>query len=323
MKNNYSRVLGAIAEQPWAIHQPMLETICEVVSARASGVKLSKDEIQARLGVSAARPVKQVVGTVAVIPVVGVLAQKMNMFTEISGGTSYQQLTAQYREFRDDPQVKAIVFEHDSPGGSVLGLQELAEEILESRDAKRTIAVVNSECYSASLYLAAACHEIVVTPSGLIGSIGTIVVHGDYSKMNEMVGFKPTYITSSKYKAEANPDTPLGDEALAHLKAMVDTYGEQFEKFVAKGRNVSVSRVREEFGQGRILMAKDAVRVGLADRVATMDDVIAKLVGKKSTGARADAEDVPTVTASDPEPAIDDQALADSADAAVRIAERF
>lgn len=329
MAREYSRILRAITEQPWAIRQSMMDTICEVVMARANGAQLTKDEIQARLGISAARPVKQIVGTVAVLPVTGVLSQKMNMFTEISGGTSYQQLTMQFREFRDDPQVKAIVFEHDSPGGDVTGLEELAEEIFEARGSKRMIAAVNPFCASASLYLAVACDEVVVTPSGMIGSIGTIIVHGDYSKMNEALGFKPTYITSSKYKAEANEDEPLGDEAYAMLKAMADDYGARFEKFVARGRGVDVSVVREQFGQGRMLMAKQAVKVGLADRIATFDQVIAKLVGRApSAGAKAEGDAAPTVRAeAEALPAgeaVDPQIQADIdyAAAAVAIAER-
>lgn len=297
MADKYSRILRAITEQPWAIRRATLDTICEVVSARAAGAKLSRAEIQAKVGAAAARPTKQVVNTVAVLPVCGVLAQKMNMFAEISGGTSYQQLRDSFREFRDDPQVKAIVFEFDSPGGEVFGLQELAEEIFEARDVKRMVAVVNPFCASAALYLAAACHEIVVTPSGQVGSIGCIVVHSDYSKQNEMIGFAPTYITSSPYKAEANEDAPLSDEARTSLQAMVDEYGQQFEKFVAKGRNVPLSKVRSDFGGGRMLMAKDAVKVGLADRVSTLDDVLAKLIGRKSAAA-ARAEDMaPTVRA--------------------------
>lgn len=288
MAKEYSRVLRAITEQPWAIRRSMLDTICEVVSARAAGVELTKDEIQAQLKTEAGRPTQQIIGTVGVIPVCGVLAQKMNLFLDISGGTSYQQLIKQFRDFRDDPQVKAIVFEHDSPGGEVYGLVEVAEEIFAARDTKRLIAVVNPLSASASYFLACACHEIIVTPSGQIGCIGTIMCHTDYSAQNEKLGINPTYIVSSQYKAEGNSDNPLDDEALAHLQSQVDAYGDQFEKFVAKGRGVPVSKVKSDFGQGRVLMAKDAVKVGMADRVQTFDDTIAKLIGRKSAaGARA------------------------------------
>jgi capsid assembly protease len=290
MAKEYSRVLRAITEQPWAIRRSTLDTMCAVVSARVSGVELTKDEIQARLKTeAAARPTQQIIGTVGVIPVFGVLAQKMNLFLDISGGTSYQQLLKQFRDFRDDPQVKAIVFEHDSPGGEVFGCIEAAEEIFAARDTKRLIAVVNPMSCSASLFLACACSEIVVTPSGEIGCIGTIMCHTDYSKQNEMIGIDPTYIVSSPYKAEGNPDEPLGDEALAYLQSTVDAYGDQFEKFVAKGRAVPVSKVKSDFGQGRVLLARDAVKVGLADRIATMDETIAKLVGRRGAMAAAAA----------------------------------
>lgn len=301
MAKEYSRVLRAITEQPWAIRRSTLDTMCAVVSARVSGVELTKDEIQARLNTeAAARPTQQIIGTVGVIPVFGVLAQKMNLFLDISGGTSYQQLIKQFREFRDDPQVKAIVFEHDSPGGEVFGLIEAAEEIFAARDTKRLIAVVNPLSCSASLFLACACSEIVVTPSGELGCIGTIMCHTDYSKQNEMIGIDPTYIVSSQYKAEGNPDEPLGDDALAYLQSQVDAYGDQFEKFVAKGRAVPVAKVKSDFGQGRVLLARDAVKVGLADRIATMDETIAKLVGRRSTATAAAAAPAERVAAGKP-----------------------
>lgn len=285
MAKEYSRVLRAITDRPWAIRRSAMDTICAVVTARAAGVELSKDEIQARLNTEAARPTQQIIGTVGVIPVYGVLAQKMNMFLDISGGTSYQQILKQFRDFRDDPTVKVIVFEHDSPGGEVAGLVEAADEIFAGRSAKRLIAVVNPCCASASYFLAAACHEIVITPSGEAGCIGTIMCHTNYSKQNEMIGVDPTYIVSSQFKAEGNPDQPLGDEALAHYQSVVDAYGDQFEKFVAKGRGVPVSKVKSDFGQGRMLLAKDAVKAGVCDRIATMDETIAKLVGRRSSAA--------------------------------------
>jgi signal peptide peptidase SppA len=305
MAKEYSRVLRAITERPWNIRRSTLDTMCAIVAARISGVELTKDEIQARLKTeAAARPTQQIIGTVGVIPVFGVLAQKMNMFLDISGGTSYQQLIKQFREFRDDPQVKAIVFEHDSPGGEVFGLVEAAEEIFAARDTKRLIAVVNPLCCSASLFLACACSEIVITPSGEVGCIGTIMCHTDYSKQNEMIGIDPTYIVSSPYKAEGNPDEPLGDDALAYLQSQVDSYGDQFEKFVAKGRNVPVSKVKSDFGQGRVLMARDALKAGLVDRIATMDETIAKLVGRRSAvaGAAAATSPVTSITAGKAKP---------------------
>lgn len=291
MAKEYSRILHALTQKPWNIRQSTLEMMCEVVLARASGVQLTKDEIQAQLGTQAARPTQQIIGTVGVIPVFGILAQRMDMFLDISGGTSYHQIIKQFREFRDDPQVKAIVFQHASPGGEVFGLIEAAEEIFAARDTKRLIAVVDPLSASASYFLACACPEIVVTPSGEAGCIGTIWCHRSYEKQNEMIGVKPTYLVSSPYKAEGNEDQDLGDEATAYIQTQIDAYGDQFEKFVAKTRRTTVAKVKSDFGGGRMLLAKDAVKAGMADRVASFDETIAKLVGRKGavavSGARA------------------------------------
>jgi signal peptide peptidase SppA len=301
MAEKYSRILRAITEQPWAIRQATLDTMCAVVAARAAGVKLSQHEIRARIGAAQSKRSRSTVGVgasaVGVVPIYGVLAQKANMFTEISGGTSYQMILKDFRDFRDDPNVKAIVFDIDSPGGEVFGLEETAEEIYAARGTKPLIAVCNPMTASAALYLACACEEIVVTPSGAIGSIGTIVMHVDYSKQNDMIGVAPTYITSSEFKAEGNPDEPLSDEAVTELQTMVNAYGDKFEAFVAKGRKVSVSKVRSDFGRGRMLLAADALKVGLADTIETYDQTVARALGPGvRTGARAALRDGDTVT---------------------------
>jgi ClpP class serine protease len=53
--------------------------------------------------------------------------------------------------------------------------------------------------------------------------------------------------------------------------------GDQFVKAVARGRRVTESKVREDFGQGRIFDARRAVGVGMCDRIATLDQVLAEL----------------------------------------------
>ena len=108
---------------------------------------------------------------------------------------------------------------------------------------------------SAAYWIASACDELVVTPSGSVGSIGVLAVHTDRSAANEEEGIKPTYVAYGKYKAEFNPDNPLSDEALAELQSQVDEAGETFVKAVAKQRGCSQTKVREEFGQGRMCRA--------------------------------------------------------------------
>ncbi len=219
----------------------------------------------------------QLVGRVAVVPVMGVIAQRMGMLSAFSGGVSTEQLGATIDSLVADTGVKSIVLNIESPGGSVYGVPELADRMLAARDRKKIVAVANSYAASAAYWLASVSSEIVVTPSGSVGSVGVIAAHQDTSKADEAAGYKTTLVTAGKYKAETDPSVPLSAEARDNLQAAVDAYYSMFVKSIAKGRGVSASKVDADFGQGRMLLAREAVAAGMADRVATLQQTLVRL----------------------------------------------
>lgn len=301
----YERVLAEIYRKPWAILPEKFETICEIAKLRASGEKLSEQEIRARLAPhlkAAARSDPGTYGAVALIGIYGVISHRMNLMSQISGGTSIEKLTAQFRGAMADPTVKAVVFDVDSPGGSVEGVPELADEILKSRGKKKTVAVANSMAASAAYYLASAADELVVIPSGQVGSIGVFSAHEDISAMLEKEGVKISLISAGKYKTDGNPYEPLSDGARADLQQKVDAVYEMFVKAVAKGRGVSQASVREGFGQGRLVMAADALKQKMVDGVATLDATFARLGGAPPQKRMAAASAAPQLSAGDGNP---------------------
>ena len=228
---------------------------------------------------NAAQAVKRGAGApqqaIAVLPVHGPISQHEDLFTMLFGGVSTEWLGAQMQALAADPRVGAIVLDVDSPGGIVYGVEELAEQIRALRGSKPIISVANSVAASAAYYIAAQADQVVVTPSGEVGSIGVFVLHGDMSGMLAQMGVKATFIQFGENKTLGNPFEPLSERAKAELQAKVDLYGRQFVRDVALGRNVSEKRVMEDFGQGLMFGAQDAVRLGLADRVGTLGDVLA------------------------------------------------
>ncbi len=273
----YPLIISAVRDEPWAILESKFAAIRELLTLRASGKRFTIEEIQASIGAAPIRPKPRASGSVAVIPVFGVIHQRMNLMSQMSGGTSTEQLTAQIREAVNDPNVGNIVLDIDSPGGGVRGVPELADEILKARSQKPIVAVVNSLAASAAYWIAASASEIVVTPSGEVGSIGVFQAHEDLSGAMEKAGVKVTIIKAGKFKAEGNPFEPLTDEAREAIQARADEAFGMFVSSVAKGREVSVSDVRNGFGQGRVVGAKEAVSLGMADRIATLDATLARL----------------------------------------------
>lgn len=298
----YQRIWRYVAETPWAITAEKMADLLSVLTFRASGGEFTPDEIRAQISAERAQTsATSTQGTsVAVIPLRGVIAHRMDALEESSGGMSVERFGKMFRAALADPAVGTILIDVDSPGGTVPGVQEMASEMLAARGQKRVVAIANSLMASAAYWLAAAADEIVSIPTGAIGSIGVFSVHEDLSERAKQLGIAITLISAGKYKTEGNPFEPLSEDAKAHIQGRVDEAYEQFVKAVAKGRGVTPAAVRGGYGEGRVLGAKDALAAGLIDRIATYDETVSRLVGRRSTvGTRADADVMPIVADAD------------------------
>jgi signal peptide peptidase SppA len=295
-----ARVWMAAAREVWAMERSHLERVAAVLQAHARGVAtpgLTAEDL-ARVEARAARSDgyrAESRGDVAVIPVYGAITHRANILSEFSGGTSCEQLTKAVRRAAADPDVASIVLDVDSPGGTVSGLLEAADAVYEARQQKPIVAVANAMAASAAYWLATQASELVVTPSGTVGSVGVYVMHVDQSAYLAKEGVAVTFIHAGEHKVEGNSYEPLGDEARAEWQRLVDARYQEFVGAVARGRGVSRERVESDYGQGRMLLAGDAARVGMVDRVATLEQVIDELAAgatpkKPSRSARAEHE---------------------------------
>ena len=276
------RILTEIQKKPWAIIPAFLAGVMAFLSIDSEDAVVT-DKIAARSRGAAG----QQMGSVAVIPVRGVIGKRADIWMELFGGTSIEGLTQSFRQAMANPGVKAIVLDVDSPGGTVDGVPELAAEMLAARGQKKVTAVANGMAASAAYWLASSAQELVVTPSGSVGSIGVFAAHEDFSGMLEAAGIKVSLISAGKYKTEGNPYEPLSAEARADMQAQVDAFYGMFVKAVAAGRKTTQTNVREGFGQGRMVLANEAVKAGMADRTATLDAVISEMAGPGATRVAA------------------------------------
>ena len=218
-------------------------------------------------------------GGIAVLPLYGVVTQRGNMVEDVSGpgSVSIQQFASALRQALADDTVSQILIDIDSPGGSVYGVAELADEIISARSQKPVVAVANSLAASAAYWIGCAASELYVTPGGEVGSIGVWQAHFDYSQALAAEGVAPTLISAGKYKVEGNPYAPLDAEAQGFMQSRVDDYYAAFTKGVARGRGVPIAQVRDGMGQGRVLGADAALAQNMVDGVATLDEVVRKM----------------------------------------------
>jgi HK97 family phage major capsid protein len=275
-------VRRAVEATQWAIQREKLLAMMEILEVHAAGGSFSAEEIRARSGDR--KPVTKSGGAIAVLPLYGVISQRMNLMAEYSGGTSTERFSDDFDAAMADPNVSAIVIDCDSPGGNVSGTPELARRIYDSRGkGKQIVAVANTLMASAAYWICAAADEVVVTPSGEVGSIGVYCIHLDESGLNEQLGLKYTLISAGEHKTEGNPFEPLSPEAFDYAQGQISDINAMFVGDVAKFRGTDVKTVNANFGQGRTFLAKKAVAAGLADKVATLQATLTRL-GAKSVG---------------------------------------
>jgi signal peptide peptidase SppA len=291
-RRDRSYVLHAFMESPWAILPRQLIILQEIVVRHVSGEKLEAEEIEARVH-GARRPVadnNRQAQAVAVLPLFGTIFPRANLMTEMSGATSAEIFSAQFSELLNDPNVSAIVIDVDSPGGHVDGIQEVSQKIFEARSQKPIVAVANHLMASAAYWIGTAAEELVASPSSEVGSVGVFAVHQDISRALDQEGIKVQLISAGKYKVEGNPYEALGEEARSAIQARVSDYYDSFVESVARNRGVKVAAVRSGFGEGRVVGARQAVELGMADRVGTLEETIERLLSRTLPSAARQAD---------------------------------
>lgn len=227
---------------------------------------------------------------VALIPVIGSLVNRGAWIGTKSGLTSYEGLAKQISDAAADPKVKGIILDLDSPGGEATGMFGVAAKVREAAAQKQVVAVVNDMAASAAYGIASQATEIVVSPTSIVGSIGVVLTHLDRSGELATKGIKPTLIFAGRHKVDGNPFGPLSDAVRADLQAEVLKFYDQFVGLVAQGRGAKMDEQSARATEARTYLGEEAVRMGLADRVASLDEVLA---GLSSRGAKAAPNSTP------------------------------
>lgn len=273
----YDLILRAAYGTPWAITPEKGQVIAGILRRIEAGESAPAEALADAIAAKKAKPARRSAAAVALVPIYGTLMQRADLFDQMSGAASTDAIGMQIDELAANPRVETVVFDIDSPGGSVYGVEELGLKIAGLKGAgKRSIAVANSLAASAAYWLASQAQELVVTPNGEVGSIGVYMMHQDVSEAMRTAGVATTFLSAGKRKTAGHPYGPLDDTARAELQAGVDDYYDKFVRAVARGRKTTLSAVRDGFGEGGMVRAEQAVKEGMADRVDTLDGVLKK-----------------------------------------------
>jgi protease-4 len=201
---------------------------------------------------------------VAVIPLYGTISgsQSTGIFAEqIATPENFKELL---KKSERDGSIKAVVIDINSPGGSVVASDEIAQALKEFQ--KPTVAWVGEMGASGAYYIASACDYIVADQASVVGSIGVISIFPEYSRLLEKIGVNMTVIKGGEFKDFSTGFRPLTDEEEAMMEDMVEEIYDQFLTVVADNRNLSKTYVRS-VAEGKIYTGKKAKELGLVDEV--------------------------------------------------------
>ncbi|HDI3020231.1 MULTISPECIES: S49 family peptidase [Cronobacter] len=224
------------------------------------------------------RPVKsyQVKNGVAILPVSGTLVHKLVTLRPFSGMTGYDGLTARLQQAVNDPEVRGILLDIDSPGGQAAGAFDCADMIYRLREQKPVWALCNDMACSAAMLLASACTRRLITQTAKIGSIGVMMAHTSYEKQLAQEGVDITLIYSGHHKVDGNSIHALPAGVRDDFQRRIDEARQMFVDKVALYTGLSAEDVMKT--EAAVYDGLAGIDIGLADQLINAADAVDVMV---------------------------------------------
>jgi capsid assembly protease len=274
-----SRVLG----RPLMLTAEKAQTIYDVLQARVlpDGIGLNERLPTPEASRFTGRPVNAGLNItdsgIAILPLIGSFVGKGAYVGASSGLISYEGTAALLETVARDSSVKGILLDIDSPGGEATsGAFEIPKLIRKIRETKPVIAVADDLMASAAYAIGSAATEVWANPQSIVGSVGVVLLHLDYSRALANEGITPTFFTAGKRKVDGNRFEPLSAEAEGLLQALVDESMAVFVATVAANRpGLSAEAIRAT--EAGIYRGQAALDIGFADSLGTFAEALAAL----------------------------------------------
>lgn len=221
----------------------------------------------------------QIIDGAAIINVAGIIFPKANIFTLFGFGVAIDSLAEQLTEAEKNPAVKKIIFNFDSPGGNISGINEFSNQI--SAANKKTTAYVSGTAASAAYWLAAACNEIVTDATAVLGSIGVVAA------MRSPGGDVIEIVSTNASDKRPDPTTDWGKST---IRATLNELEAVFHQSVSMHRPALTIEAMKSL-RGGVRVGANAVSIHLADRVGSQQGVVYGLSGASASTATASVND--------------------------------
>jgi protease-4 len=183
------------------------------------------------------------------------------------------ELAKAFRKAADDPEIEAIVFRLNSPGGSPLGSDHVWHAAMVAAEKKPVVASFSDVAASGGYYMAAAADLIVAEPTTLTGSIGVVLIRPNISDLLERYDIGTETIGRGRYSSITDISRPMNEAELALIREQMASTYRLFLDRVAVGRGMTVEEV-DALGGGRVWTGRQALDRGLVDRLGGLDDAV-------------------------------------------------
>lgn len=229
-------------------------------------------QVISRIDPRTERAIANAPGFIAIIPMRGVIVPREDRYSQMFGEVGSEDTVRRIQAAVSDKQVKAVVLDVDSPGGSVSGLQEAVAAIQAIDTNKPIIAHADYTMASAAYHIACGCDEIVGCPSAQIGAVGVLSSFFDYTENLAQNGVKATPFAKPDDKADGWGLWPNSDKFEPRMKqAVADAY-DVFASTVSAARGVDKAAILADWAG--MYAAPRAKALGMIDKIRPMADTL-------------------------------------------------
>jgi len=273
----YPRIAARIHQEPWLILPAKFEELSQAFSNAVSQKWTPEAAADSPVGPRAefsdgyAHPQVEVYGGIALARVHGTTGRGLSALAMECGGFDTGLFREQLQHIAEDPAIRALVIDFDTPGGMANGNMAVCQDIRAiSAAGKKVYGYVSLMCASAGYFMAAACDEIHAHPDAIVGSISTIYSGIDSSQAFANNGLKLELFATGKYKATGMPGKQWTDEERQMIWDRITPIDQEFKGYVSSRRSLAPAAM-----EGQWWYAKNAP-AGVTD--STDFDSLAQLV---------------------------------------------
>ena len=227
--------------------------------------------------------VESLTGNVALISIEGVIVGAEDSEFLFESVTNSQDIVELIEKADENPSIKAIILQINSPGGSAVASEEIANSVKITN--KTTVAWIREAGTSGAYWAASAADHIVASRVSVTGSIGVIASYLEFPGLLERYNVTYRRLVSGRYKDIGSPLKEMTEEEKAIFQQSLDDIRDYFANEVAKNRKLSKKDI-DKAANGLFYLGAEAKELGLVDELGSKDEVIAYI--EKKEGIKAE-----------------------------------